>query len=65
MPGCWHHVTQRGNRQQTVFFSDVDREMYLRLLAQHCRRGGVAIAGYCLMAASDSGGQDCGVSGFR
>jgi putative transposase len=49
VPGCWHHVTQRGNRRQTVFFSDVDRETYLRLLAQHCRRGRVAIAGYCLM----------------
>ena len=24
-PGCWHHVTQRGNRRQTVFFSDDDR----------------------------------------
>ena len=48
-PGCWHHVTQRGNRRQTVFFDDADRVLYLKLLARHCRRAGVAIAGYCLM----------------
>jgi putative transposase len=48
-PGCWHHVTQRGNRRQTVFFDDADRAMYLQLLAQHCGRAAVGIAGYCLM----------------
>ena len=48
-PGCWHHVTQRGNRQQTVFFGDTDRMLYLQLLAQHCRKASVGIAGYCLM----------------
>lgn len=50
VPGCWHHVTQRGNRQQTVFFEDADRAQYLQLLAQHCRRASVGIAGYCLMS---------------
>ena len=48
-PGCWHHVTQRGNRQQTVFFGDADRIIYLQLLAHHCRKASVRIAGYCLM----------------
>jgi len=47
--GCWHHVTQRGNRRQSVFFEDGDRAMYLQLLALHCRRASVEIAGYCLM----------------
>jgi putative transposase len=32
VPGCWHHVTQRGNRRQTIFFSDADRALYLDLL---------------------------------
>ncbi len=50
VPGCWHHVTQRGNHQQTVFFEDADRAMYLRLLARYCDRALVAIAGYCLMS---------------
>ncbi len=49
VPGCWHHVTQRGNRRQSVFFDDADRAMYLRLLARHCRQASVGIAGYCLM----------------
>jgi putative transposase len=48
-PGCWHHITQRGNRRQTVFFDDADRAMYLQLLARHCRRASVGIVGYCLM----------------
>ncbi len=49
LPGCWHHVTQRGNHRQTVFFNDSHREFYVRLLRGHCRRHGVAIGGYCLM----------------
>ncbi|MGD0499909.1 MAG: transposase [Bryobacteraceae bacterium] len=48
-PGCWHHVTQRGNRRQTVFFDDTDRAMYLRLLVRHCRATSVGISGYCLL----------------
>ena len=49
-PGCWHHVTQRGNRRQTVFFEDADRAMYLRLLGLHCSRRRVRISGYCLLS---------------
>ncbi|HEY1341397.1 MAG TPA: transposase [Bryobacteraceae bacterium] len=49
IPDCWHHVTQRGNHQQTIFFSDSDRTFYLRLLRQNCDRYRVRIAGYCLM----------------
>jgi putative transposase len=45
----WHHVTQRGNRRQAVFFDDADRELYLQLLRRHCVQHEVAIAGYCLM----------------
>jgi len=50
VPGCWHHVTQRGNRRQTVFFSDDDRAVYLRLLGLECAHHGVRIAGYCLLS---------------
>ena len=31
VPGLPHHVVQRGNRRQDVFFSDADREAYLAL----------------------------------
>jgi len=50
VPGCWHHVTQRGNRKQIVFFEDIDRTMYLELLRGHCQKQSVALVGYCLMS---------------
>jgi putative transposase len=49
VPGCWHHVTQRGNFQQTVFHEAADRRRYLELLKFHCEEHAVRIAGYCLM----------------
>jgi putative transposase len=49
VPGCWHHVTQRGNHQQTVFFSDADRRFYLRCLREYSIEFGMQVGGYCLM----------------
>ncbi len=48
-PGLPHHVTQRGNRRQEVFFSDADYAAYKALVAEHCRGAGVAVWAYCLM----------------
>ncbi len=47
--GVPHHVTQRGNRRQSVFFSDDDYRAYADLLAEGCAGFGVAVWGYCLM----------------
>ena len=47
--GLPHHVTQRGNRRQPVFFGDDDYETYRKLLAEGCRAAGVAVWAYCLM----------------
>jgi putative transposase len=44
-----HHVTQRGNRRQTVFFGDGDYQAYLALLTEHTRKAGVAVWAWCLM----------------
>ena len=44
-PGVAHHITQRGNDRQPVFFSSDDRRFYLDLLTRH----GTRILGYCLM----------------
>ena len=44
-----HHVTQRGNRRQQVFFSADDYATYLELLAAGCAAAGVAVWAYCLM----------------
>jgi putative transposase len=49
IPGVPHHVTQRGNRRQTVFFGEEDYRAYLDLLAKHCRAAGVEIWAWCLM----------------
>jgi putative transposase len=48
-PGVPHHVTQRGNRRQTVFFCADDYRAYLNLAAQACREAGVEVWAYCLM----------------
>jgi len=49
VPGLPHHLTQRGNNRQDVFFVDDDRRAYLKILGEQCRRHGVALLGYCLM----------------
>jgi len=48
--GCAHHITQRGNNRQDVFFVDDDRRVYLELLAEQADQYGLAIEGYCLMS---------------
>jgi putative transposase len=48
-PGLPHHVTQRGNRRQPVFFGEEDYVLYRTLLAEGCRAAGVAVWAYCLM----------------
>jgi putative transposase len=49
IPGVPHHVTQRGNRRQPVFFSDADRLLYLDLLRQGCAAARVECLAWCLM----------------
>ena len=49
VPGVAHHVTQRGNYRQKVFYRDEDRQFYLQLLNRFARHYGVALLGYCLM----------------
>ena len=49
VPGFPHHVTQRGNRRGPVFFEDGDYALYRDLLAERCRKAGVACWAYCLM----------------
>ena len=49
VPGIPHHITQRGNRRQEVFFQESDYENYISLLREWCDRCGVEIWAYCLM----------------
>ena len=47
--GLAHHVTQRGNNRQDIFFVDDDRRVFLDMLRQAACRFGLTIDGYCLM----------------
>ncbi len=38
VPGYPHHVTQRGNRRQQIFFNDDDYRAYRELMADWCAR---------------------------
>jgi putative transposase len=49
VPGLPHHVTQRGNGRQRVFFEASDYDLYLRLLTENCEAAGVRCWAYCLM----------------
>jgi putative transposase len=49
VPGLPHHVTQRGNRREPVFFGDDDYRAYLELIAGAAQRAGATIWAYCLM----------------
>ena len=50
VPDCPHHVTQRGNRREEVFFTDADRVRYLELLKAYADKHGLAVQAYCLMS---------------
>lgn len=47
--GLPHHITQRGNRKQKVFFSEGDYQAYLDLLRSHANLFSLDIESYCLM----------------
>lgn len=49
IPGIAHHVTQRGNRREDIFFEDADRQRYLQLLLEYSTKHGLKILAYCLM----------------
>jgi putative transposase len=50
IPGCPHHITQRGNHSQRVFFADAERDFYLQLLCKYFIQFKVDVAGYALMS---------------
>jgi putative transposase len=44
-----HHITQRGNRRQQVFFCDDDYVAYITIMAEAKRNAQVDVWVYCLM----------------
>ena len=49
IPDLPHHVTQRGNRKQEVFFGAHDYRAYRALVAASCERMRVRCLAWCLM----------------
>lgn len=44
-----HHITQRGNNRETVFFNDEDRKFYLKTLTKYSNQWNFDIWAYCLI----------------
>jgi len=44
-----HHITQRGNNRETVFFNNEDREFYLKTLRKYSDQWEFDLWAYCLM----------------
>ena len=49
LPGCPHHVLNRGNRKEIIFGDDSDRLVYLRLMRDACKKYRTFIWSYSLM----------------
>ena len=49
LPGCAHHLTQRGVRSMAVFRDDEDRQLYLQLLTEQARLHRLRFLSWCLM----------------
>jgi putative transposase len=48
-PGFAHHITQRGNNREAVFFSAYHRRRYLEILGEHATQNGLRVLAWCLM----------------
>ena len=48
-PGAMYHLMSRGNRLERIFLNDVDRQDFLKTLAEACQKTGWQVHAYCLM----------------
>jgi len=48
--GAMYHVMSRGNRLQDIYLDDVDRQDFLKTLAEACQKTGWQVHAYCLMS---------------
>jgi len=47
-PGAIYHVMSRGNRREKIFLDDVDRQDFIKTLAEACQKTGWQVHAYCL-----------------
>ncbi len=48
-PGAMYHVMSRGDRREDIYLDDVDRQDFLKTLAEACQKTGWQVDAYCLM----------------
>jgi len=48
-PGAIYHVMDRGDRREEIFVDDVDRQDFLKTLAEACQKTSWQVHAYCLM----------------
>ena len=48
-PGAMYHVMSRGDRCENIFLDDVDRQDFLKTLAEACQKAGWQVHAYCLI----------------
>ncbi|OIO74831.1 MAG: transposase [Elusimicrobia bacterium CG1_02_37_114] len=48
-PNIPHHIVQRGNRSQKVFFKEHDKKLYIEILIRAAKDYDVSFWAYCLM----------------
>ena len=48
-PGAIYHIMNRGDRRENIFVDDVDRQDFLKTLAEACQKTSWQMHAYCLM----------------
>src|SRR5467141_2298862 len=48
-PGAMYHIMSRGDRREDIFLNDVDRQDFLKTLAEACQKTDWQVHSYCLM----------------
>jgi hypothetical protein len=54
--GAMYHVMSRGDRREEIFLDDVDRQDFLKTLAEGCQKADWQVHAYCLMSRVGSKG---------
>ena len=49
-PGAIYHVLNRGDRRETIFQDEADRQRFLDTLGEACLKTGWQVHAYCLMS---------------
>lgn len=49
-PGAIYHVMSRGDRRENIFLDDVDRQDFIKTLAETCQKTGFQVHAFCLMS---------------